>query len=53
MVKVEDELGNITTASSTGSDIVMVSADAMISGINEIMLRKQRSASQTPRIETP
>ncbi len=53
LVKVEDELGNITTASSTGSDIVMVSVDAMISGINEIMLRKQRSASQTPRIATP
>jgi len=53
LVKVEDELGNVTTASSTGSDIVMASVDAMISGINEIVLRKQRSTSQTPKISTP
>lgn len=52
LVKIEDENGNISTASSTGSDIVMTSVDAMISGINEVMLRKSRS-SPKPEIPTP
>ena len=52
LVKIEDENGNISTASSTGSDIVMTSVDAMISGINEVMLRKARS-SPKPEIPTP
>ncbi|MHB8567102.1 MAG: 2-isopropylmalate synthase [Nitrososphaerales archaeon] len=53
LIKVEDEDGNITTASSTGPDIIMASVDAMISGINEVVLRKSRNASQTPEIQTP
>lgn len=52
LVKIEDEDGNVSTASSMGSDIVMTSVDAMISGINEVMLRKSRS-SQKPKIPTP
>ena len=52
LVKIEDENGNISTASSTGSDIVMTSVDAVISGINEVMLRKSRS-SPKPEIPTP
>ena len=52
LVKIEDENGNISTASSTGSDIVMTSVDAMISGINEVMLRKSRSIPK-PEIQTP
>ena len=52
LVKIEDENGNISTASSTGSDIVMTSVDAVISGINEVMLRKSRS-SPKPEIQTP
>ncbi|MDG6904155.1 MAG: 2-isopropylmalate synthase [Nitrososphaerota archaeon] len=52
LVKIEDEHGNISTASSTGSDIVMTSVDAMISGINEVMLRKSR-VSPKPEIPTP
>ena len=51
LVKIEDENGNVSTASSMGSDIVMTSVDAMISGINEVMLRKSRS-SQKPKIPT-
>ena len=39
LVKIEDEEGHISTASSVGTDIVMTSVDAMISGINEVMLR--------------
>jgi len=53
LIKVEDESGNITTASSTGPDIIMASVDAMISGINEVVLRKSRSTSQAPKIQTP
>ncbi len=52
LVKIEDENGNISTASSTGSDIVMTSVDAMISGINEVVLRKSRSTPK-PEIPTP
>lgn len=52
LIKIEDENGNISTASSQGSDIVMTSVDAMISGINEVMLRKSR-ASPKPEIPTP
>ena len=51
LVKIEDENGNMSTASSMGTDIVMTSVDAMISGINEVMLRKSRS-SQKPKIPT-
>jgi len=52
LVKIEDEEGHISTASSVGTDIVMTSVDAMISGINEVMLRKSR-ATQRPEITTP
>lgn len=52
ILKIEDENGNVSSASSTGSDIVMTSVDAMISGINEVMLRKAR-LSQKPEIPTP
>ncbi len=52
LVKIEDEEGHISTASSVGTDIVMTSVDAMISGINEVMLRKSRAA-QHPEITTP
>lgn len=50
LVKIEDEDGNVTTASSTGTDIVMTSVDAVISGFNEVMLRKARSNSQKMKI---
>lgn len=52
IVKIEDENGNISTASSTGPDIVMASVDAVISGINEVFLRKSR-APKRPEISTP
>lgn len=46
VIKVEDENGYVSTSSSTGPDIIMASVDAMISGINEIVLRKSRSSQQ-------
>lgn len=52
IVKIEDENGNVSTASSTGPDIVMASVDAVISGINEVVLRKSR-APKRPEISTP
>ena len=55
LIKVEDDLGNICSASSTGQDIVMASVDAMINGINEIMLRRSRPSQSTesnsPRVK--
>jgi 2-isopropylmalate synthase len=42
LIKVEDDKGNICSASATGQDIVMASVSAMMSGINEIMLRRSR-----------
>ena len=57
LIKVEDEEGHISTASSTGPDIIMASVDAMMSGINEVVLRKSRvsasSSSETPKIQAP
>ncbi|MDA4129788.1 MAG: 2-isopropylmalate synthase [Thaumarchaeota archaeon] len=47
LLKIEDEDGHISTASSVGTDIVMTSVDAMISGINEIMLQRARAAKKT------
>ena len=44
LIKLEDEQRNVYTASASGQDIVMVSVDAMINGINEIALRKSRNA---------
>ncbi len=54
LIKVEDEYGNISSASSSGPDIVMASVDAMISGINEIVLRKSRNLpAQNNRSTSP
>jgi 2-isopropylmalate synthase len=44
LIKVEDDKGNLCSASATGQDIVMASVSAMMSGINEIMLRRSRSS---------
>ena len=55
IIKVEDDLGNVCSASSTGQDIVMASVDAMINGINEIVLRRSRVQelqSSTPNIKS-
>ena len=39
-IKVEDAYGNISSAKSIGEDIVTTSVQAMIEGINRIMLKK-------------
>ena len=43
LIKVDDDRGNVCSASSVGQDIVMASVSAMMSGINEIMLRRSRT----------
>lgn len=57
LIKIEDDRGNVCSASATGQDIVMASVSAMVSGINEILLRRSRgesdkveSLSQAPKI---
>lgn len=57
LIKIEDDRGNVCSASATGQDIVMASVSAMVSGINEILLRRSRgesgkveSLSQAPEI---
>ncbi len=45
MIKVEDDKGNIASAKGAREDIVMASVDAMIEGINKLMLlRKKRNS---------
>ncbi len=39
-IKVEDAYGNLASARSVGEDIVITSVQAMIDGINRIMLKK-------------
>jgi 2-isopropylmalate synthase len=46
LIKVEDDRGNVCSASATGQDIVMASVSAMVSGINEILLRRSRSEEE-------
>jgi isopropylmalate/citramalate/homocitrate synthase-like protein len=41
IVKVEDNLGNIVSARSANEDIVKASVNAMITGINRILLKKK------------
>lgn len=39
-VKVEDKFGNVASARAAGEDIVIASVQAMINGLNRIMLKK-------------
>ena len=41
-IKVEDNEGNIMSARAAREDIVMASIEAMINGINKVLLRKRR-----------
>ncbi|MCL4344143.1 MAG: 2-isopropylmalate synthase [Nitrososphaerota archaeon] len=42
-VKVEDEAGHVASSTFTGSDIVMSSVEAMIDGINKLLLKRGNS----------
>jgi len=41
IIKVEDDQGNIVSASSASEDIVKASVEAMINGINKLLLRRK------------
>jgi len=42
IIKVEDDEGNIVSARGAREDIVMASVEAMINGINKMLLKKRR-----------
>jgi len=42
MIKVEDKDGNVMSARAAREDIVMASVEAMIDGINKVLLRRRR-----------
>jgi 2-isopropylmalate synthase len=51
VIKVEDEKGNIVSARAAREDIVMASVEAMINGINKLLLKnhyKQETKSEPP-----
>ena len=41
MIVVEDEYGNLVSARAEGRDIVMASIDAMITGINTLLIKQK------------
>lgn len=41
LIKVEDKEGNFASARATGEDVVVVSVEAMINGINKILLKRK------------
>lgn len=43
-IKVQDSNGNVATARATGPDIVRASVDAMIEGINKLILKRKAKA---------
>jgi len=44
VIKVEDKEGNVVSARGAREDIVMASVEAMINGINKLLLRSRRHA---------
>jgi 2-isopropylmalate synthase len=46
VIKVEDKDGNLVSARSANEDIVKASVDAMIAGINRLLLRQTLSRPQ-------
>jgi 2-isopropylmalate synthase len=46
IIKVEDEKGNIVSARAAREDIVMASVEAMINGINKLLLKNHKRRSK-------
>ena len=46
VIKVEDKYGNVVSARGAREDIVMASVEAMIEGINKILLKSKRQKTQ-------
>ncbi|MEM2281538.1 MAG: 2-isopropylmalate synthase [Candidatus Bathyarchaeia archaeon] len=49
MIKVEDDQGNIVSASSAGEDIVNASVEAMINGINKLLMKRELLKQSNPQ----
>jgi 2-isopropylmalate synthase len=45
IIKVEDRNGNVASARATGEDIVITSVEAMINGINKILIKRKQTQS--------
>jgi len=45
-VKVEDSSGIVSSANAAGSDIVVASVEAMLDGINKILIKRSRLTSK-------
>ena len=46
VIKVEDEKGNIVSARAAREDIVMASVEAMINGINKLLLKNRKQGNK-------
>jgi 2-isopropylmalate synthase len=46
VIKVEDEKGNLVSARAAGEDIVMASVEAMINGINKLLLKNRKQGNK-------
>jgi 2-isopropylmalate synthase len=46
IIKVEDEKGNIVSARAAREDIVMASVEAMINGINKLLLKNRKQGNK-------
>jgi 2-isopropylmalate synthase len=46
IIKVEDEKGNIVSARAAREDIVMASVEAMINGINKLLIKNHKKGSK-------
>ena len=44
IIKVEDDEGNVVSARGAREDIVMASVEAMINGINKLLLKKRKKS---------
>ena len=44
IIKVEDQMGSIVTARGASEDVVIASVEAMINGINKLLLKKKRKS---------
>ncbi|MFP3283280.1 MAG: 2-isopropylmalate synthase [Nitrososphaeria archaeon] len=51
LIKVEDDAGNVASARSVGTDIVMASVDAMVDGINKILQKRAARAGGNTRVQ--
>jgi 2-isopropylmalate synthase len=46
VIKVEDEKGNLVSARAAREDIVMASVEAMINGINKLLLKSRKQGNK-------